>query len=136
VAPVEVKPGYQGDFDNLPSGFKVGQDRDSALPRIAQIKGHSDGMPPVADQQYIQDLIRNTDIPGLETFGDVRELHNAGMFRPGKDSHPWPTDMPYERAKSLAQANDVKSFDDRIKEALGPYATPAEFHDFLKTQGQ
>lgn len=48
-------------------------------PSIVQIKGPANRAPSKDVLPMVQDLIRGTDIPGLETFSEVRDLNNAGL---------------------------------------------------------
>jgi Inorganic Pyrophosphatase len=62
----------------IPSG-QLGAVRLRGAPTILQVKGPANRRPSADGIPHVQDLIRGTDIPGLEKFGDVSDLHNAEL---------------------------------------------------------
>jgi hypothetical protein len=74
-----------GDYDEY--ARRVAKEHGVGLPppSIVQIKGPANRAPSKDVLPMVQDLIRGTDIPGLETFSEVRDLGNAGLVgAPGK----------------------------------------------------
>jgi Inorganic Pyrophosphatase/PcfJ-like protein len=72
---------WRGLDDNIPAQLLLLREFAPELtqPSIVQIKGPANRAPSKDVLPMVQDLIRGTDIPGLETFSDVRDLGNAGL---------------------------------------------------------
>jgi Inorganic Pyrophosphatase/PcfJ-like protein len=73
---------YAATGDNAPFAqwFAKNYPEAAAAPIIRQIKGPANRKPSADVIPHIQDLIRGTDIPGLEKLGDISDLHNADLF--------------------------------------------------------
>lgn len=122
-------PGHMGLYNPAAeeTALKLFPELANLSPEIRQIKGPANRAPSKEVLAHVQDLVRG-GVPGMEKWGRVRELHNAGLTDVRNVDRR--TTIPWRNTVSQAEVDELMNTADKHWLASGSeeaHASPGDF---------